>query len=163
MTTLFEHLEDCMLVCHDIPVDQDFIDYRDDHKNKFAANGRTEEERLMHADCLIIEYTLLNRKFVVYPENIKHDFIFGNHKTDIKIITSKYFNIPSDKVEWYMGNIRSGDLTDFAFFKFTKRPQRPLEDSDVVSIKLLEVRNAEEVMNNLQPSQGDGYYYRVKI
>lgn len=161
--TLLEHLKDCAHVCHEIIIDEDFIEYRNEHKDKFAAAGRTEEKRLMHADCLLIEYTLLDKKFVLRPENIKHDFIYDNHKVDVKIITTQWFNVPADKVAWYMGNIRSRDLTDFAFFKFNEQPMRPLKVGDKVKIKLCEVRNAEEVMNELKVSQGDGYYYQVKI
>jgi hypothetical protein len=61
-----------------------------------------------------------------------------------------------------MENIRSGELTHFAFYKFIVKPGAPLKVGDKISVRLDEVRDAEFVMNNLRRSQGDGYYYVVK-
>lgn len=143
-------------------IDQAFIDHRDSMKDRFRASGRDDNTRLMHADCLAVEYNLLDKGLVSEPTSIFHDFIYEGAKVDCKIVTSKYFNVPDDKVIYYMKNIRANDLTHFAFYKWDKHPDRPLQVGDVVSFKLCEVVDAERVMNKVEVSSYGGYYYRVK-
>jgi hypothetical protein len=162
MTNLLQYLKECQDRIGEIIIDQGFIDFRNEHKEKFRAGGRDDRQRLMDADCLITEYALINNGFVNKPENKRHDFIKDNDKVDAKIISSLYFNVPEDKVTWYMENIRSGNLTHFAFYKFVVRPGAPLKPGDKVLIRLDEVRDAEYVMNKLRPSNKDGYYYIVQ-
>jgi hypothetical protein len=162
MNNLLIYLKECQEKIGEITIDQDFIDFRNEHKEKFRAAGREDWQRLMHADCLITEYMLIKNNMVNKPENIRHDFIKDEFKVDAKIISSLYFNVPNDKTTWYMENIRSGELTHFAFYKFIVKPGAPLKVGDKISVRLDEVRDAEFVMNNLRRSQGDGYYYVVK-
>jgi hypothetical protein len=42
------------------------------------------------------------------------------------------------------------------------KPTKPLVAGDVVQVELVEVRSAKEVMENLNVSQYDGYYYIPK-
>lgn len=143
---------------------EEFVAFRDKMKNKFRANGREDWRRTMHADCLAIEYQLLKKKLVKKPENIYHDFIVEDTKVDCKVITSRYFNVPEDKTLYYMENLRSGNVTHFAFYKYYPRaPEAPLKAGDVVQFQLCEVQRVERVMNALFPSNyGDGYYYTVR-
>mgnify|MGYP003353303387 FL=1 len=127
---------------------------------KFRSNGRDDTTRLMHADCLIVEYTMVQSGFA--EESYCKEFDFEvrkyNAKVDVKIF-DKWFNIPSDKVDWYLNNINKGLLTHFAFYRWVSKPTEPLEAGNVVQVKLIEVRSAEEVMKNLNVSNYDGYYY----
>jgi hypothetical protein len=144
-------------------VDQAFVDYRNQMKWKFKAGGRDETTRLMHADCLIVEYSLVQGAMVSPAGGIEHDFIAKdfNAMVDVKIY-DKWFNVPSDKVEWYVKNIAKGVLTHFAFYRWVNKPVKPLVVGDVVQVKLVEVPLARDVMNNLSISQYDGYYYIPK-
>ncbi len=143
-------------------VTEDFIAFRNKMKDKFRAGKRDQTARLMHADCLCVEYTLLEKNLVEPPESLHHDFIYEDAKVDCKLITSRYFNVPDDKVLYYMENLRKGRLTDFAFYKYKKNPDGPLKAGDIVEFKFKGVVPAYQVMKNLIPSQyGNGYYYTI--
>ncbi len=144
-------------------VTEDFIAFRNKMKDKFQAGKRDETTRLMHADCLCVEYALLEKNLVQPPESIHHDFIYEDSKVDCKLINTRYFSVPGHKVLYYMENLRKRRLTDFAFYKYKKNPDAPLKVGDVVEFKLISVVPAYEVMEDLVPSQyrRDDYYYTV--
>jgi hypothetical protein len=162
MSDVLEYLAEVHPQIQTITIDQDFIDHRNEMKEKFRANGREDWRRLMHADCLIAEYALLKNNLVEPPQNIFHDFIHGDAKVDCKIITSRYFNIPDEKTVYYMENIRRGDLTHFAFYKFVENPTAALQVGDVVKLRLCEVQTASKVMSQVRVSNTDGYYYLIR-
>jgi len=163
VNSLYGYLLKCNDFLGPITVDQAFVDYRNQMKWKFKAGGRDETTRLMHADCLIVEYSLVQGAMVSPAGGIEHDFIAKdfNAMVDVKIY-DKWFNVPSDKVEWYVKNIAKGVLTHFAFYRWVNKPVKPLVVGDVVQVKLVEVPLARDVMNNLSISQYDGYYYIPK-
>jgi len=156
---LFEYLDDCQRDIGIITIDDDFIEYRNAHKEKFNANGRNTNERLMHADCLIVEYTLIKNRLVEPPKNIAYDFSIGDNKIDAKIITSKYFNISNESLIWYRQNILSGDVTHFAFYKYQTNPLSPLKAGDEIKLQFIDIENARTVIKNTKPSNYKGYYY----
>jgi hypothetical protein len=158
---LFDYLLECNNKIGKILVGNDFINHRNTMKELFKAGDRTERERLMSADCLLVEYMLLKNNYVQPSVNIAYDFSYKDDKVDVKVISSKYFNIPGDKCIWYMQNIRSYLLTKFAFYKYEEAPKEPLKIGDVVSFRLIEVSDAEKVMSSVKPSRGDGYYYAL--
>lgn len=160
-SALYNYLSSIHKDINKFTVTEDFIQHRDKMKNKFRANGRDEETRLMAADCLGIEYLLLQKNLVEPPQTIFHDFIYDGARVDVKLITTRYFNIPDDKVVYYMENIRSGQLTHFAFYKYKENPGRPLKAGDKVEYVLKKVVPAEQVMQDLVPSQYKGYYYTI--
>jgi hypothetical protein len=163
MNSLFGYLNKCNDFLGNITIDQAFIDYRNQMKWKFKANGRDENTRLMHADCLIIEYSLIQAAMASNPNVKEYDIDVNdfNAKVDIKIY-DKWFNIPSDKLEWYKMNIKKGLLTHFGFYRWVNKPTKPLEVGDVVQVTLTSVVSAEEVLRNLNTSQYDGWYYIPK-
>ena len=163
MDNLINHLIDCNNKIGKIKVSQEFIEHRNTLKEVFRSNGRSDTQRTMNADCVLLEYYLLLNKFVDAPNHIGHDFIWNDQKVDLKLITSKYFNVPEDKVLWYMQNIRSNHLTSFAFYKYEEPPDRPLVVGDIVSFRILDAISALDVMNNLKKShKSDGYYYLIE-
>lgn len=163
MNSLSSYLNKCNDFLGAITIDQAFIDYRNQMKWKFKANGRDDNTRLMHADCLIIEYSMIQGGMASNPGGKEADISLDNFnaKVDIKIY-DKWFNIPSDKVEWYMMNIKKGLLTHFAFYRWVNKPLKPLEVGDVVQTSFTSVVPAEEVLRNVNISQYDGYYYIPK-
>jgi hypothetical protein len=163
MNSLTAYLHRCNDFLGEITIDKAFIDYRNQMKHKFKANGRDDNTRLMNADCLIIEYSMVQSAFATesYCKEFDFEVRVYNAKVDVKIY-DKWFNIPADKVEWYLMNIKKGLLSDFAFYRWVNKPLKPLVVGDVVQVELVEVRNAKEVMQNLNVSQYDGYYYIPK-
>lgn len=160
MNSLRSYLIKCNDFMGEITIDQAFIDYRNQMMWKFRSNGRDENTRLMHADCLIVEYSMVQFGFATESNCKEFDFEARvyNAKVDVKIY-DKWFNIPSDKVEWYLMNIKKGLLTHFAFYRWVNKPLKPLVAGDKVKLDFIEVRDATEVMKNLNISQYDGYYY----
>ena len=144
----------------EITIDQAFIDYRNQMMWKFRSNGRDENQRLMDADCLIVEYSMVQSAFAEesYCKEFDYEVRTFNAKVDVKIY-NKWFNIPSDKVEWYVGNVNKGLLTHFAFHRWVNKPLKPLVVGDKVKTDFINVVLAKEVMSNLSASQYDGYYY----
>lgn len=163
MNSIFSYLTKCNDFLGPITIDQAFIDYRNQMKWKFKANGRDDNTRLMNADCLIIEYSLIQGAMASNPGGKEADILLEdyNSKIDIKIY-DKWFNIPSDKVTWYTNNIRENLLSHFAFYRWVNKPVKPLEVGDVVQVSLTSVVLAEEVLRNVNVSQYDGYYYIPK-
>jgi hypothetical protein len=163
LTNLTQYLQECTDFLGQITIDQAFIDYRNQKKQQFGANGRDDNTRLMHADCLIIEYSMVQSAFASESYCKEFDFEIRkyNSKVDVKIY-NKWFNVPAEKTNWYLMNINKGLLTDFAFYKWVNKPLKPLEVGNVVQVELVEVRNAKEVMQNLSISQYGGYYYIPK-
>ena len=163
MNSLYNYILKCNDFMGDITIDQAFIDYRNQMKWKFRANGRDENQRLMDADCLIVEYTMIQSAFAEesYCKEFDYEVRQYNAKVDVKIY-DKWFNIPSDKLEWYKMNIKKGLLTHFAFHRWVNKPTKPLVVGDVVKTELVNVISAVEVLSNLSISQYDGYYYIPK-
>lgn len=162
MSSLYNYLKDSVDKLGIITIDQAFIDYRDQMKWKFRTNGRTEEEKLINCDALILEYSLIQGAMVSEASCREHDFILSqfNAKIDAKKI-EKWFNINDDKISWYNRNYKLGEVTHFCFFKYPNK-LRPFQVGDTVKVDLLDVVPVEEVLRNVIPSNYQGYYYKVK-
>jgi phage pi2 protein 07 len=163
MSDISHYLNECQNIIGKITITKEFEQLRNEMSVKFKSNGRDKNTKLLHADCLIVEYMLIQNGFVLYPENKKHDFILDSFraKVDAKVV-DKYFNIPSDKLAWYIGNINENELTHFAFYKWISRPIRPLQEGDIVELEFISSKPARDILNNLSISNGkygDGYYY----
>lgn len=145
-------------------VDEEFIRYRTIMRDKFRANGRSDQKRDLHADCLVVEYNLLNMGMAEPPTSKHNDFIIdGRLKVDSKILSSQSFTIPRDKIGWYRKGINEKELTHFGFFRYDKVRSIPSKVGTKLNFHLLELVAAEEVMRLLRPSKfDDSYYYIVK-
>lgn len=158
---LFEYLKTCQEKIGDITIDEEFIKFRDESKNRFNPNGRDETQCLMNADCLVTEYYLLKNGMAGEPESIRYDFSIGESKIDAKMISSKYFNMPGKSVRWYESSIELNQLTHFAFYQYINPPNRPLQAGDKVQIKLLKIEPAKKVIGNKLKSKTSGYYFVI--
>ena len=163
MSSLAEFLNECQNLIGKIKITKEFVQHRDIMAKKFKSGGRDKNTKLLHADCLIVEYMLTQTGYALEAKTIKHDFILDSFraKIDAKVV-DKYFNIPSDKLPWYISNVKENELTHFAFYKWISRPIRPLQEGDEVELEFINVKEAKEVLNNLSVSNGkygDGYYY----
>jgi hypothetical protein len=162
MISLYDYIKNAIDKLEVITIDQAFIDYRNQMTWKFNTNGRTEQEKLINCDALILEYSLIQKALASPAKCREHDFIFSefNAKIDAKKI-EKWFNITDDKIAWYNRNYKLGEVTHFCFFKYTNK-LRPFQVGDTVKVDLLDVVSVEEVLRNVIPSNFKGYYYIVK-
>lgn len=146
-----------------IIVDESFITHRDEMRNKFRKNGRLEEQMILNADRLLLEWTLLNKGLVGPSVDKLHDFCLQEYKIDLKCISSKYLNINramANKIPWMREGINNNMLTHFAFYKMYG-PKRGLEINDKVTFEFIDCQEAQYVLNNLKKSKFDGFYYEV--
>lgn len=144
-----------------VEVDQDFIDARDIRVKQFKANGRSIETRLKHADCTLLEHTLIKNEQVEKPENKWHDFCVQDSKIDVKCIESTWYSPKTDNIPWMLEGIKRGMLTHFGFYHM-QRPNRPLQIGDKIFFEYIKVEDAMTVLNGLKISKFNGYYYGVK-
>jgi hypothetical protein len=160
---LNEYLKQCINSFGIIHVDESFIQYRDDLRSKFRKNGREEEQMILNADRLLLEWILLKRGLVQESVDKLHDFCLQNYFIDLKCIATKYLNINramSSKLAWMRDGISKNLLTHFAFYKM-HGPKRGLQVNDEIQFEYLNCIEASHVLNNLKTSRYDGYYYEV--
>ena len=110
---------------------------------------RTDEQRFMHADCLLLEYLLVDNKNVLPPIDILHDFLIDKYAIDTKCISGPYFWPTVENIKWMSDGIRKGLLTHFLFH--TKHgPERILKEGDSVSFNFVKLVRAQDVLDNLE-------------
>ncbi len=138
-------------------VTSDFETERNEKKIQFeetdARRGklqtRTDVERFMHADCLLLEYLLVDNQNVLAPIDILHDFRIDKYAIDAKCISGPFFWPTLENIKWMRNGIRDGLLTHFLFH--TKHgPNRILKEGDSVSFNFVKLVRAQEVLDNLQ-------------
>lgn len=156
-----------------ITIDQEFIDYRNTHVDKFNDYGRTQDEKVRNSDGLLFEYLLLKNRLVEKPKNIKHDFIISEKKIDNKMINedANTVTIPNRKEEWMKNAVMDKELTHFSITQWTSRPEeckgdkgRALTVGDVVKFKVLAIIPARQALKDLRSSKYyvDSKYFWVK-
>jgi hypothetical protein len=139
-----------------------FIDYRNNYAMVLdMSSAKNDDERLMRADCLLVEYTLLESGLVDFPTDHAHDIIYNGKHIDIKVI-QRWFNITDrKKPQWFKDKWKAGLLDSFVFYKYDVPPNKPLEVGDVVSFNFHSEQPTEYILKNLNKSQFEGYYVRV--
>lgn len=160
---LNEYLKQSIDSLGTIHVDESFIQYRDELRGKFRKNGREEEQMILNADRLLLEWTLIKKGLVQESIDKLHDFCLHDSYIDLKCISSKYLNINhsmSNKIPWMRDGISKNLLTHFAFYKM-HGPKRGLQINDEVKFEFLNCKEASYVLNNLKKSRYDGYYFEV--
>ena len=149
----------------EVIADQDFIVHRNICVELFPSYERTLEQRMIHADNTLLEYTLIQRNLVEKPYDKVHDFCVHEYKIDVKCIQSVWYSIPEHKekksLSWMKTGIETHNLTHFGFYKMN-RPIRPLEVGDNLTFKYIKLEDADHVLNNLEASKFGGYRYLVK-
>lgn len=129
---------------YDLVISQEFIDYRNDHeKNKFRKDRRTKKERLIAADCLLLEWHLMQTGLAEKPKDDTFTYdaeVPGYNRVEIKSISEGgYVTIK----EW----TRRQDFDNYFFFRFMI-PQtriRPFNVGDEVTIHITEIASKESV------------------
>jgi hypothetical protein len=123
-----------------------------DNKRKFAKKDtRTEQQRIVNADCILLEYILVEEELVLPPTDKLHDFGVDIYRIDNKDLSGPYYWPTMANIDWMQRGIDSGDLTHFMFTRM-HRPINgaPLKTGDNVKIDFLKVVNAQLVLDNLE-------------
>ena len=150
-----------------VTITKEFIEYRNEYSAKFQDFGRTELEKLIHADALIVEWYLLSIGRVSPPTSIKHDFITkAGKKVDNKMISQDAGSVTvrDSKIDWMRQACVEGELDEFSVTQWVKRPDgRALQEGDVVEFKFISVLPAREALSktNLRKSKyySDCHYF----
>ena len=144
-----------------IVITKEFINYRNNLRDKFNDYGRTLDEKTKCADGLIVEWLAIKHNLVEAAKNIKYDFCINKMKIDNKMIgeDANTVTIPTRKEDWMKDAIVSKDLTHFSISKWTSRPEectgtngRALQVGDVVTFDIIKILSARESLRNLQHS-----------
>jgi hypothetical protein len=133
----------------EIERNQKKIQFEETDARRGKKQTRTDEQRFMHADCLLLEYLLVDNKTILEPIDILHDFRIDKYAIDAKCISGPYFWPTVENIKWMRDGIRKGLLTHFLFH--TKHgPNRILKEGDSVSFNFVKLVRAQDVLDNLE-------------
>lgn len=125
------------------------IQFEETDAKRGKKHTRTDEQRFMHADCLLLEYLLVDDKNILPPIDKLHDFRIDKYAIDAKCISGPYFWPTVENIEWMYDGISRGLLTHFLFH--TKHgPNRILKEGDSVSFNFVKLVRAKDVLDNLE-------------
>jgi len=123
-----------------------------DNKRKFIKkDNRTEQQRIANADCILLEYILVEEGLVLPPTHKLHDFGVDIYRIDNKDLQGPYYWPTMANIEWMEEGIASGRLTHFMFTRM-HRPYEgiPLKADDPVRFEYLKLVPARTVLDNLE-------------
>ena len=175
MTELLEKLKTVFSVTEPgLVIDKEFIQLRDDMKTRLNQGSRTDFKFTKDVDCLMLEEWLIKQKLVLGPldEHLEnsgacvYDVRVDPAFIDFKCLDEKLnYNVSEQKMKthpWVQDGIDKGILTHYCFYRMYRPENRPLQENDVVTFELINVLNAQTVVDSLMPSQFNGKYYKVE-
>jgi hypothetical protein len=132
-----------------VVIDQEFIDYRNEHADRFGDFGRTEEEKIMDSDGLLPEYILLKSGKVEPPYDRVHDWIFRHDRFDNKMVNqdSNTVSLKASNIDWMRKAVAAGHLTKFSITKWVTPHTRALQVGDVVEFEWYKEIPAREALS----------------
>ena len=134
-----------------------FIEQRDLRQLQYNARGRDLNRHLMDIDAELYEYYHIHEAEYEDDDRWEVDMVLDNqHFIDCKCI-AKWYNISQMKMCYLLR--QHGITTEFEFWEWVSRPDRPLEPGDEVSMRQLNVVPYWDVMKQIQPSKFNGGYY----
>ncbi len=167
----------------DVTITEGFIALREDMKTRLNQGLRNDYKFTKDVDCLMLEEWLIKNNLVLAPldehltsggacvydariyagfqSNMLNKYWFIDFKC---IDQNQYYNISKQKMKthpWVQEGIDNGILTHYCFYRMHRPEDRPLQENDVVKFELINVLNAQNVLDSLQPSQYEGLYYKV--
>ena len=173
MDTLLQTMQNIFDDLGNVTITEDFIALREDMKTRLNQGGRNDYKFTKDVDCLMLEEWLIKNKVVLGPLDEHHtkggacvyDIRIDNAYIDFKCIDrNQYYNVSEQKMKthpWVQKGIDNGLLTHYCFYRMHRPEDRPLQENDVVKFELINVLNAQNVLDSLQPSQYEGTYYKV--
>ena len=140
-------------------VDKDFLAHVDKKMKLYNPRGRTKDKLRMDIECEIHEFNQIKRGNWYEHEDWKVDAVTDIGNIDVKFI-NKWYNVSCKKMLNLIQQRR--DVDYYHFFEWLERPNRPLREGDEVSYRELGILHYDEVMDNLQTSQFNGFYVDVR-
>jgi hypothetical protein len=144
----------------DIKITQDFIAQREERAKIYNARGRSEEQLRLDIECEVFEWWMISQGTWDDDDRWEIDGvcpIYGN--VDVKFV-KKWYNLSCQKLIYLL---RQRDITEhFLFCEWVKRPERLLEDGDIVAVNVLGAIPYWDLVNALRTSKYNGYYVDVK-
>lgn len=175
MTNILEKLKTVFSTTEPgLVIDRDFLELRESMKLRLNQGSRNDFKFTKDVDCLMLEEWIIEQKLVLGPldEHLTkngacvYDVRVDEAFIDFKCIgQNQYYNVSEQKMKahpWVQAGIDKGILTHYCFYQMHRPEDRPLQENDVVTFELINVLNAQTVVDSLIPSQFEGQYYEVK-
>jgi hypothetical protein len=132
---------------YDLVVPQEFIDYRNNFESKIKKDNRTKEERLIAADCLLLEWHLIETGLAEKPEGINYDVNLPEYnRTEIKRTKGKSVTLTPFTIR--------AEFDNYIFFKFVTPHVRPFKVGDNVSMEIVQI----EAKDTVEQRRRNSYY-----
>ena len=175
MTELLEKLKTVFSVTEPgLVIDKDFLELREDMKTRLNQGSRTDFKFTKDVDCLVLEEWLIKKGIVLgpLPEHLTkngacvYDVRIDEAFIDFKCLDEKLnYNVSEQKLNthpWVEAGIKAGLLTHYCFYRMHRPEDRPLQENDVVTFELINVLNAQDVVDSLMPSKYAGKFLKVE-
>jgi hypothetical protein len=155
-------------------IDKDFLELREDMKARLNQGSRTDFKFTKDVDCLVLEEWLIKKNIVLgpLPEHLTkngacvYDVRIDEAFIDFKCLDEKLnYNVSEQKLKthpWVQEGIDAGLLTHYCFYRMHRPEDRPLQENDVVTFELINVLNAQNVVDLLMPSKYEGKFLKVE-
>jgi len=175
MTELLEKIKTIFSVTEPgLVIDKDFLQLREDMKPRLNQGTRNDFKFTKDVDCLVLEEWLIKKNIVLgpLPEHLTkggacvYDIRVDSAFIDFKCIDERlYYNVSEQKMKthpWVQDGVDRGLLTHYCFYRMYRPEDRPLQENDIVRFELINVLDAQYVLDSLQPSKYEGKYYKVE-
>ena len=151
----------------EIKVTPAFLEHRSEKAAQYNRRGRDERKFLMDLDAELFEWYMINvtEEWEDDPDDWMVDAIVpdpdGYKRIDVKFIT-KWYNISCTKMHNIIQQRRV--LDGYYFMEWIERPDRPLQDGDTVSVRMVGYLTHDELLDNIKVSRGQwgGFYCDVR-
>ena len=155
-------------------IDKDFLQLREDMKARLNQGSRNDFKFTKDVDCLVLEEWLIKKNVVLgpLPEHLAkngacvYDVRVDDAYIDFKCLDEKLnYNVSEQKLKthpWVQEGIDTGILTHYCFYRMHRPEDRPLQENDVVTFELINVLNAQDVVDSLMPSKYEGKFLKVE-
>ena len=142
-----------------ITVKRSFVTQCNKRAKLYGLNGRTKEKQRRDIEAEIFEWYMIDQGLAQAHDTWKVDMILPNlGRVDVKLIQS-YYNIPCKKLLHIKQ--QQGEVDNYVFIQYTKRPDRQLKTGDQVKIKVLGSITYEGLWSLIKVSRFNGYYVDV--
>jgi hypothetical protein len=175
MNDILEKLESVFDVTKPgLVIDKDFLQLREDMKARLNQGSRNDFKFTKDVDCLVLEEWLIKKNVVLgpQPEHLTkngacvYDVRIDDAYIDFKCLDEKLnYNVSEQKLNthpWVQEGIDNGILTHYCFYRMHRPEDRPLQENDVVTFELINVLNAQDVVDSLMPSKYEGKFLKVE-
>lgn len=142
-----------------ITVKRSFVTQCNKRAEIYGLNGRSKEKQRRDIEAEIFEWYMIDQGLAKDYDSWKVDMVLPNlGRVDVKLI-GKYYNISCSK---FLNILQQeGEVDNYVFIEYIKRPDRQLKTGDQVSIRVLGSLTHRQVRENVKVSRFNGYYVDV--